>query len=183
MDNKMKILIEEKLGILIEQPLVDIGRASNLLWLIFGEKVVTKDRKGNEILKEKFALHVQCAWRLTQKSRIIVASRDVYFPKTGLVNDDFNWEEHGNNRFDEIVSDFKSMLFTKKLSVTKILADNIGGFEIDFEDGLKFELFPDDSLEDEFWRLIVNGNTSEHFVVFEKDVKECAKISDRMVRE
>lgn len=68
--------IEDKLSILIRQPLIDIGRASNLLWLSFGERISTLDRKGNEIQKGKYALNVQCAWRLTQNSQIIVASKD-----------------------------------------------------------------------------------------------------------
>src|SRR5574344_1426231 len=147
MDQIMTGLIEEKLKVLINQPLLDIGRASNLLWLSFGERVVTINRKGNEIQKGKYALNVQCAWRLTQNSRIIVASKDIYLPKTGLEYDSFNWEEYGNNRFDERISSFK----------------------IDFEFGVKFELFPDDSLEEEFWRFIINGNKSEHFVYIDKE--------------
>lgn len=165
----MKGLIEEKLKVLINQPLLDIGRASNLLWLSFGERVVTINRKGNEIQKGKYALNVQCAWRLTQNSRIIVASKDIYLPKTGLEYDSFNWEEYGNNRFDERISSFKPMITTSKLSVSNISVDDIGGVKIDFEFGVKFELFPDDSLEEEFWRFIINGNKSEHFVYIDKE--------------
>jgi hypothetical protein len=169
MDKIMKGLIEEKLNVLIQQPLIDIGRASNLLWLSFGERVVTIDRKGNEIQKGKYALNVQCAWRLTQNSHIIVASKDFYLPKTGLEYDSFDWEEYGNNRFDERISSFKPMITTTNLSVSNISVDDIGGVKIDFEFGVKFELFPDDSLEEEFWRFIINGNKSEHFVFVEKE--------------
>ena len=165
----MKGLIEEKLNTLIKQPLIDIGRASNLLWLSFGKKIVTIDRKGNEVQKGKYALNVQCAWRLTQNSHIIVASKDFYIPRTGLECDLFDWEEYGNNRFDERISDFKRIITTTNLSVSNISIDDIGGFTIEFGLGVKFELFPDDSLEDEFWRFIVNGNKSEHFVFIEKE--------------
>lgn len=165
----MKGLIEEKLNVLIGQPLIDIGRASNLLWLSFGKRVVVIDRKGNEIQKGKYALNVQCAWRLTQNSHIIVASKDVYLPKIGLDYDSFDWEEYGSNRFDERISNFKPMITKINLSVLNITVDDIGGVIIDLESGVKFELFPDDSLEDEFWRFIINGNKSEHFVFVEKD--------------
>jgi len=83
MDEIMRVKIEEKLSVLLKQPLIDIGRASNLLWLSFGEKIVTIDRKGNEILRSKYALNVQCPWRLTKERRIIVASKDIYIPKLG----------------------------------------------------------------------------------------------------
>ncbi len=165
----MKRLIEEKLSALIKQPLTDIGRASNLLWLSFGEKVVTIDRKGNEIQKGKYALNVQCTWRLTQYCHIIVASKDFYIPKTGLGYDLFDWEKYGNNRFDERIIDFKQMITKTNLSVSNISVDDIGGVKIDFGFGVQFELFPDDSLGDEFWRFIINGEKSEHFVFIEKE--------------
>jgi hypothetical protein len=169
MDNIVKRIIEEKLSILIRQPLIDIGRASNLLWLSFGERISTLDRKGNEIQKGKYALNVQCAWRLTQNNQIIVASKDFYIPKTGLEYNLFDWEEYGNNRFDERIGSFKPMITTTNLSVINISVDNIGGFKIDLDLGIKFEIFPDDSLEDEFWRLIINGDKSEHFVFIDKE--------------
>jgi hypothetical protein len=164
----MKVKIEKKLSVLLKQPLIDIGRASNLLWLSFGEKVVTIDRKGNEILRGKYALNVQCSWRLTKERRIIVASKDIYIPKTGLDEDAFEWEKYGENRFDEKISEFKSIMLTSNVLVSKISADEIGGLIIGLDLGIKLELFPDDSLEDEFWRFIVFGDKSEHFVVFEK---------------
>ncbi len=169
MDKKMSGIIEEKLNVIIKQKLVDIGRSSNLLWLSFGEKVVTIDRKGNEVIKGKYALNVQCAWRLTQDSHIIVASKDFYVPRTGQEYDSFDWEEYGSNRFDERINEFKTTFKTTNLSVSNIFADDIGGFKICFDCGVQFESFPDDSLEDEFWRFIVNGDKSEHFVLFEKE--------------
>lgn len=169
MDKTTKGLIEKKLDVLIKQPLIDVGRASNLLWLSFGERVVTIDRIGNEIQKGKYALNVQCAWRITHNNYIIVASKDFYIPKTGLECDSFDWEEYGSNRFDERISDFKTLIAKTNLSVLNIYVDDIGGFKIDFESGVKFELFLDDSLEDEFWRFITNGTKSEHFVIFEKE--------------
>ena len=170
MDETMKGQIEENLSVLIRQPLIDIGRASNLLWISFGDKVVTSNRNGNTILKGKYALNVQCAWRLTQNNRIIVASKDIYIPKSNLIDDVFDWEEYGSNRFDERINEFKSMIPTTNIYVSKISVDDIGGFKIDFEFGIKLELFLDDSLEDEYWRFIVNEEKSKHFVIFEKEV-------------
>lgn len=54
--------------------------------------------------------------------------------------------------------------------ITEVGADEIGGLYISFDSGIKLEVFPNDSLEDEFWRFIeFNGQDSEHFVVFDRD--------------
>lgn len=168
MHHNVKVRIEEKLRVLLKQPLVDIGRASNLFWVSFGEKVVTIDRKGHKNLKGKYALNIQCSWRLINDSRIIVASKDIYIPKSGLKDDEFEWEKLGENRFDEKISEFKTIALASNTVVSQIYADEIGGLIIIFDSGIRLELFPDDSLEDEFWRFIIYGDKSEHFIVFEK---------------
>ena len=163
----MKIRIEKELSVLLMQPLIDMGRAGNLVWLSFGERVITIDRNGCKRLKGKYALHIQCSWRLTDEGRIIVASRDIYLPRTGLSNDDFDWDKLGVNRFDEKIDELKKRIKTNTI-VTEISADIFGGLKISFNSGIRLEIFPDDSLEDEFWRLIVFEGKSKHFVVFEQ---------------
>ena len=160
--------IEEALKELIGQQLTNIGRAGNLLWLSFGEKILVIDRNGCEKFKEKYALHVQCSWRLTTENKISVASKDIYIPRTGLDEDDFDWDEFGANRFDEKIEELKEQIVSSA-TVSKITADEFGGLKIYFESGIRLEVFPDDSLEDEFWRFIIFGSESKHYVVFDKD--------------
>lgn len=162
----MKLRIENKLNVLMGTPLSNIGRAGNLFWLSFGEDVIVLDRNGCETIKGKYALNIQCSWRITDEDKIIVASRDIYLPKTGLSDEGFEWDAPGSNRFDERIYLIKKKIKSNIL-VSQILADNLGGLKIYFGSGIVIELFPDDSLEEEFWRFIIFGKKSKHFVVFE----------------
>lgn len=163
----MKDLIEAELGILIKQPLIDIGRAGNLLWISFGKELFITDKNGCKKSKRKYALHIQCAWRIVNDSRIIVGSRDFYTPRTGLGNISFEWDNPGVNRFDEKIEELQDL--SRSTIVEGVVADEFGGLKIIFDSGIRLEIFPDESLEDEFWRFIIAGETSKHFVVFDKD--------------
>ena len=44
-------------------------------------------------------------------------------------------------------------------------ADDVGGLRIYFSNGYKLELFPDDSLGEEFWRFFQLDSETRHFVV------------------
>lgn len=167
--NNIAKKIYEKLFVIISQPLIDIGRASNLVWISFGEKIVFIDRKGNKSLKGKYSINIQCSWRITQDSKIIVASKDIYIPKTNFENDEFNWEIYGENRFDEKINEIKSMIDTSKIFVTNVSSDELGGIIITFNSGLKLELFPDGSIKDEYWRFIIFGDINDHFIIFDED--------------
>lgn len=45
-----------------------------------------------------------------------------------------------------------------------VTADTLGGCSLALSDGFSLEVFPDDSLGGEYWRLLRRGN-EEHFVV------------------
>jgi hypothetical protein len=162
----IKEQIEEELKELLGQPLIEIGRAANLLWLSFGEKITVIDRNGHEKVKSKFSLNIQCSWRLIKENRIIVASKDIYLPRTNSKERDFDWDNVGANRFDEKIEEFKKQEMLN-IVVSKISADEYGGVKLHFKTGEVLDVFPDDSLEDEFWRLIISGKESKHFVVFD----------------
>lgn len=165
----MKKRIEEKMKILLNQPFLRMGRAGNLLWMCFGQNITVKNKRGDEEIKSTYALNIQCAWRLVKDGKILVASGDYYLPKAGINNENFEWDKFGANRFDEKVEGLKK-LTDWEMIITEVGADEIGGLYISFDSGIKLEVFPNDSLEDEFWRFIeFNGQDSEHFVVFDRD--------------
>lgn len=167
MHNRIRDEIETKLGILIDLPLVDMGRAGSMLWLGFGEKAVIYNRKGLAVEKCKYYLNIQCSWRLTKDDLIVVASKDIYMPRSGKKDDNFIWDEFGANRFDERVDLLKQDFFSN-IKVTEIRADSFGGCRICLNFGTEIEIFPDDSFEDEFWRFITVEDTGDHFIVFDK---------------
>ena len=169
MFENIKVRIEEELKVLLGQPLIDLGRASNLLWLNFGEKVLILDRNNCERIHYKYGINIQCSWRITTEDRIVVASRDIYLPRTGLKNDEnFDWEQKGNNKFDERIDEFKKE-FKSNLVISRLSADQFGGLKIYFDSDINLEIFPDDSFQEEFWRFMVYEGKSKHFVVFDED--------------
>ena len=49
-----------QINMLINQPLLKMGRASDLCWILFGERILGEDKKGNTIEKGEYSLHLQC---------------------------------------------------------------------------------------------------------------------------
>ena len=82
-------------------------------------------------------------------------------------DDYFEWDTPGANRFDEIVRKNKDQLTS--LHIARVIADNYGGLRIKFDRDYVLEIFPDDSLKEEYWRFMIFDNPSKHFVVFEDE--------------
>ncbi len=166
---KNKKEIESTLAALKDVPCTRFSRAANMLCAGFGKDVQRVDFTGKNRIVSEFALHVQCAWRLTFKNQILIAYGDFYIPREGLDYTDFVWDVQGNNRFDEKAKMLSSNFSLNPVCVTSITADEIGGVNIYFNNGYALEIFPHDSLGDEYWRFIRfnsdDGIKSEHFVM------------------
>jgi hypothetical protein len=123
----MRAAIETELGKIKGLKLQYAGRSSNIFWLGFGELVQIIKRGKTEETAE-YALHLQCSWRITLENKIVVASRDFYFPNSEWddLNEDFDWDIQGTNRFDERIKSFLND--NELLMVERIAADDVGGF-------------------------------------------------------
>ncbi|TCX50969.1 MULTISPECIES: hypothetical protein [unclassified Dehalobacter] len=161
----MKQEIEHKLEILIGLPFLRCGRACDLQWFGFGKDVQRVDHNGSIRNVHEYAVHIQCAWRITGPKGIIVASRDRYMPKDGWQGDeqDFEWDVQGENRCDQQISQFFREY--NNLIVKSVVADRFGGFCIALSDGFNIEAFPDDSDDGEHWRYFTFIDDSPHFIV------------------
>ena len=86
---KIRIFMEEICRRIVNKPVKYIGRASSMLCLGLGEKKIS-NISYNEKLTEvyEYYIHVQCPWRIVDLSnkKIIVASGDIYEPRTDDVN-------------------------------------------------------------------------------------------------
>lgn len=143
------------IDILIGKRIVDIGRASNLLWIIF------ENESG-----EKYSLHVQSTWRVFDKkcSTIVLASGDIYEPNSQMEYDDsFDWDVKGNNMFDGK----KYQVFPKeeKIYVKEVFMNDVNDLHILFSNDLLFECYIDISFEEECWRFFKQGASNAHYVV------------------
>jgi hypothetical protein len=142
------------------------SRASNLAMFDFGQRRTVRDPRGKEKVVGELALHVQCAWRITEIGRAVVGRHDLYYPADhppeAIVPGEFDWE-HDPNRLDKLISS----LFqngTREFVVTAVQLGNAGGACLSMSDGLFLELFPDHSLMIESWRLFRPGQQG-HLVV------------------
>jgi hypothetical protein len=164
----MKKVIEDALQCLIGLPMWGGGRTGDLEWFQFGEKrtIVTKHNALREV--GSYALHIQCAWRLVGHEVILVASQDRFFPSGPnpyAVTDTFDWDQPGANRCDQRISDLVAPFKTDLVVSSVTHVDSVGSFTLTFAGSITLQVFPDHSLEDEYWRLFSPGTDREHFVV------------------
>ncbi len=149
--------IEECLDVLRSLPLWTSGRAADLQWFQFGKRHRVPTRKGGTKEVGDFALHLQCAWRVSGPRGIVVASRDRYEPKgDSSDNVNFEWDVAGENRCDERMAAFLAEHAPRM--VVGVAGDEAGGFRLVLDRDFSLDVFPDDSLGDEHWRFFLSGN-------------------------
>jgi hypothetical protein len=160
--------IESVTAPLAGMPLWDAGSAADLLWLAFGQRPTIQDFRGESREVGEYALHVQCAWRFVQDEKVVVGNRDLYYPRGYTdpkqeIPREFNWDVQGANRSDEVLAG----LFAggaKQYVVLRVQAGHAGELALLLEGGLTLQIFPNDSLVGEHWRLFRPGSEAPHWV-------------------
>ena len=162
----MRTQVQEALSVLIGQPLWSSGRAADLEWFQFGRRKTVQDSRGKSREVGEYALHVQCAWRMRHGDQIVVASRDLYSPPEESDDrpDDFNWDVQGANRRDKRIAEL-FLNEARQFLVQKIEVGAAGSFTIGLKDDYALDVFPDDSLSGEHWRIFKPYAGEPHFVV------------------
>jgi hypothetical protein len=165
--NKIELKkVRKALSVLMGLPLWATGRAG-LQWFQFGEKVVVQRRDGVPKKVGTYALHVDCPWRIIGPKGIIVGSHDRFYRAFDPENqpEDFAWDVPGANRCDARTDTLFAKLPREFQSVTSIEADLSAGFRLWFGEKYALEVFPNDTMGDEYWRLFRPGKRGPHFVV------------------
>jgi hypothetical protein len=134
-----------------------------LLWIQFGELRESLSPRGQLRTVGEWALHIQCPWRIRQRTNLVVASGDFYYSSAGEPLDD--WDSPGNSKFDVTAATLEGELSASPPSVTSIRIDEVGGFTIELTNDYRLDVFPDRSiLNTEHWRLFQPGIDQSHFV-------------------
>ena len=165
MKSGMREQVQRALEVLNGKALWSSGRAADLAWFQFGQRRTVTSHNGTKEVGE-YALHLQCAWRITHKDVVVVGDRDLYYPaeETDKVPEGFNWEELGSNRRDKkIAALFQNE--TRQFLVRLIEVGEAGSFRLLLDDDYALEVFPDDSRSDEHWRIFEPCIEAPHFVV------------------
>ena len=159
--------IERAAAVLIGKRLWRCTRAANMTMFDFGDRITVEAFKGHKKLMGEVVLHVQCAWRIVHKDEIIVGSRDLQYPadysETQEVPADFDWDRDPN-RQDKLLAALLANDATN-LIVREIKGETAGRFEAILSEGFSLQVFPDDSLSLEHWRLFTPRSQRPHFVV------------------
>jgi hypothetical protein len=166
--------IEAHLNSLVGLPLAVARRAGTMRVLHFGEVIeIPRGSAG------KFALHIQCAWRIQGPGGIITGRRDLYEP-TGPVLDYDSWDyDEGNlqdQRLQELLQGYdertrSALNATGLLVVKRVVADDCGGFALPLSGGDRLVVFPDGSTG-ELWRLLQRDRSIPHVVFADGQISE-----------
>jgi hypothetical protein len=163
--------VEQALAPLLGKSLWACTRAADLAAFQFGKKREATDFRGRNVSVGEYALHVQCAWRITRPDQVVVGNADLYYPPD-LTSEEippgFEWDK-GLNRRDELLR----LLFEdgkRQFPVRRVDVGNAGSLFISMDDGLSLEVLPNSSLTGEHWRLFKPRSEEPHFVFSGKEV-------------
>jgi hypothetical protein len=146
-------------------------RAADMATFQFGPRHQTRDYHGRPTEIGEYALHIQCPWRIVRGNEVVVGSRDIYYPAghdgTTSVSENFNWERDLNRRDNLLDALFDAG--SREFTVRDVDEHAGGACTIEFDEGISLELFPDDSLSHEHWRLFTTQETDLRTVIDGKD--------------
>jgi len=137
----VKVVIEQKLGVLINLPMWSVGRAGDIDWFHFGGHHAVPSLRIEIKDVGDYALHTQCTWVLT-------SSR--YGPTIAG---------------SESEPDDLAPLGDLGLICQDVAADERGGFMLQFASGHCLTVEPDDDQAEEFWRFFEPWRKTPHLVV------------------
>jgi hypothetical protein len=166
--------IKKATAVLVGKALWNSTRAADLASFDFGERRSVPSRGGATKIVGEYALHVQCAWRITCKDQVVVGSRDLYYPadygdQNREIPADFDWDRDPNHRDKSLRLLFENG--SKQFAVEAVDVGAAASLRIVLKHGFCLEVFPDNSLNDERWRLFRPGVDEPHFVVTGRGVE------------
>ena len=130
--------------------------------------MVTDDWRGRPHLTSRYALHIQCPWRIVSGDGVVVGYTDIAAPRSGLPDDDsFDRDVVGSTRRDELLKRFFGARAAAPRRVTDCKVGAAGWLSISLDDGSALEVVPDTTAEAdlESWRLFEMGSDADHLVV------------------
>ena len=142
---------------------------------------VKTNRHGKSSEVGTYALHVQCAWHLAEARRLLVASGDLgYKPldedeeMNHYEGEAYRWSKAESSLLDERLLRFFLQCEIAPILVQALRADDLGGLTIELSASHRLAVFPDDSLDAEYWRFFQTdaGPDMPHFVVTDQGIEK-----------
>lgn len=144
---------------ILNQEICDVGRTSDMCWIIFGSEDNKKDAF--------YSLHLQCPWRIRQGSSIVLSNLDIYELAPEVFAIDEEWDDTKRNLFDDKVEKF---MMTGEKKVNNVSVTAVNDLAIYLSDSSIIECFVND-LKYESWRFFKKGD-KQHLVVTGAEIEE-----------
>lgn len=136
--------------------LLRVGRSLNMCWLTFINQ------------GEKYALHIQSAWNITENSIVILGDNDFYNPKDDN-EENFDWSVIGSTLFDKKAEQINDKLLEIDVSVKDIQLSLLNELTILLTNDYCVRTFSNASDNSEMWRAFEKGK-SGHFVAYSNNI-------------
>lgn len=160
--------IQRALAPLVGLPLWAANRAANMISFQFGVPVRAPTGRDPDRLVGEYALHLQCAWRLSATDGVITGASDIFVPAHDDADDSYRWDKPGASLVDVHLARWIAAHAGAPLCVASITVDRCGGFVLQLPREAAVEVFPDAGRAShnvrEMWRLLQPGQDTPHFV-------------------
>ena len=157
--------IQAATAVLLGAELWTCRRTSDLVAFQFGERRAKKTFRGDLVDVGQYALHIQCAWRIARKDIVVVGSGDLYYPPDSTVQRapaDFDWAEGPNLGDELLLSLFDSD--KRQFVVRRVDVGDVGSLHIVMDHDLFLDVLPNETVNEEYWRLFKPGSEEAHFI-------------------
>ena len=119
----MKKILFDKI---IEGKIISVSRICNLISI----RIKSKS-------EEFVSLHIQSFFRITNSTRVLVSSEDIYRPNSEH-QEEFNWDVPGESIFDESINKYKKDLLQAKIQ--QVLVKITGDIDIFLDNGFIIQI-------------------------------------------
>jgi hypothetical protein len=161
--------VEVQIAKLITMPLLDMGRAGNLVWVHFGvERQIVSELTGKTKSVGDYALHIQCPWRLMKDSKVRVGYSDLGQPASSPELD--GREQDGvvdlseHTAIDEAIPMIRQDLAQTRILVSHVQMSDVGDLRFVLTDQWELSVFVATGRASEQWRLFQPGQDVLHLV-------------------
>jgi hypothetical protein len=144
----------------IGEMLAEIGRALDIAIFSFGENIPWRNAYGDADVRSRFALHVQCPFRVLVRDKTLLRSEDIYRPLAGTAREDFlsgGWhlspEEEEPTVFDAKVRSLAPLLTAERPIVEHVNLSSDGNLKLSLSGNLVIDVLPPRSTDREAWRF------------------------------
>jgi hypothetical protein len=132
-----------------------------MLMLQFGNLHEISTSNGSTKMVYDWTIQIQCPWRISQNSQIVIAYRDFYYSDVGKSSQ----VVMNKSRYDSVLSSLGVEFEATSPRVISIDSDKTGAFSIYLSEGYRLEAIPAENTESgKHWRVFEPGIQGKSFV-------------------